>query len=300
MEVEPRTAHQPPPDGGGLVRGEVVQDQVQIELGGSVSVDGSQEGQEFLGPMALVALPDDRSVGHVQRGEQVRDPVPPVVVGLPLRQTRSQRQDGLGAVQGLDLGLLVHAEHQGVLGRIEVEAHHVPQLLLEILVAAELEVLHAVRLDPTGLPDTVDGHAADPQLAGQGARGPVGGVRRRAPQGGLDDGADLRIGQGGGAPRAGGVLLDPREAKGQEPSSPEGHRVGLGVKLQGDGIVLGALGGPQDDAGTQDEAVRRGATAGPRGQLSVFFRGEMDRGRHSHEGVWMLKHIILGIRGTPH
>ena len=46
----------------------------------------------------------------------------------------------LGPVEGLDLALLVDAQHDGLVGRVEVEAHDVGQLLGEARVAAELEV----------------------------------------------------------------------------------------------------------------------------------------------------------------
>jgi hypothetical protein len=45
-----------------------------------------------------------------------------------------QRQTGLRTVQGLDLALLVAAQHNGVLGRREIEAHDVVELLNEMLV----------------------------------------------------------------------------------------------------------------------------------------------------------------------
>ena len=51
--------------------------------------------------------------GDVERGEQVGDAVALVVVGAPFDLAGPHRQGGLGAVQRLDAGLLVYAEHHG-------------------------------------------------------------------------------------------------------------------------------------------------------------------------------------------
>jgi hypothetical protein len=59
-------------------------------------------------------------------------------------------QRGLGAVQRLDLALLVHAQHHGLLGRVEVEPDHVDELLLEPWVTRDLEGLHQVGLEAPG------------------------------------------------------------------------------------------------------------------------------------------------------
>jgi len=64
-----------------------------------------------------------------------------------------ERQAGLGAVQCLDLALLVHAQHHGLLGRVEVQAHDVDELLLEPRVARDLAGLHQVRFEPSRRPD---------------------------------------------------------------------------------------------------------------------------------------------------
>jgi len=43
-----------------------------------------------------------------------------------------QGQSGLGAVQGLDLGLLVNTENDGVGGRIDIEADDIADLVGEL------------------------------------------------------------------------------------------------------------------------------------------------------------------------
>ena len=54
-----------------------------------------------------------------------------VIMGAPLHLARAQGQQRPGAVQGLDLGLLVHAQDQRPVRRIKVESHNVPHLFDE-------------------------------------------------------------------------------------------------------------------------------------------------------------------------
>lgn len=73
--------------------------------------------------MAVLGLAarGDRARGGVQRGEQRGRAVADVVRGAALDQVRPHGLDRRGAVQGLDLGLLLDAEHDGVLRRVQVE-----------------------------------------------------------------------------------------------------------------------------------------------------------------------------------
>src|SRR5215213_3349661 len=81
--------------------------------------DAFEEGEEL-----DVAVPRVAGVGadlagrNLQRGEQGGGAVANVVMGLPCRPTRPQRQSELGPVHGLDLGLLVDRHHDGACRRI--------------------------------------------------------------------------------------------------------------------------------------------------------------------------------------
>ena len=63
-----------------------------------------------------------------------------VVMRASLRQPRSHGQDGLGAVEGLDLALLIHAQHGRRFGRVQIEPDDVPDLVDEQRVAESLKV----------------------------------------------------------------------------------------------------------------------------------------------------------------
>src|SRR3712207_1162953 len=64
-----------------------------------------------------------------------------------------KRQPRLGAVERLDLALLVGRGHERALRRLAVEGDDVAHPLDEALVARELEGSHRVRLEVMRLPD---------------------------------------------------------------------------------------------------------------------------------------------------
>ena len=92
MQVEPPVPLQRGLHGGVIVRGVVVQDQMHLEVARNFAVDGLQEDQELLVPMAGQALTDHRAGQHVQRGEQRCGAVALVAVGHRRGPTRPQGQ----------------------------------------------------------------------------------------------------------------------------------------------------------------------------------------------------------------
>src|SRR5690606_13841334 len=70
VHVEARVREQPFPDGGGLVGGVVVADQVDVELGGDLLVELGEELLELGGAVAAVQGADDLAGGGVERCEQ--------------------------------------------------------------------------------------------------------------------------------------------------------------------------------------------------------------------------------------
>ena len=108
--------------------------------------------------------------------------------GRPLGLSRSspsclnrpaQRTDFVHGLQGLTLALLVATEHERPLGRIQIQADHVPEFLRELRVVGHLEGLHHMRLDVVGAPDPVDAVRRHPHCGGHGAHAPSRPRRRR-------------------------------------------------------------------------------------------------------------------------
>ena len=104
-------------DHRGPVGAVVVEDQVDVQLLRHRLLDDREELPELDGPVARVASPDDFSRGDVEGGEERGGAVALVVVGLAGGRPRTQRKHRLGAVERLDLRLLVHAEHDRPLRR---------------------------------------------------------------------------------------------------------------------------------------------------------------------------------------
>ena len=119
--------------------------------------------------------------------------MPRVVMGAALGPAGAHRQQRLGAVERLDLRLLVPAEHQRALGRAHVEPDDVAHLLDEERVRRELEGLAPVRLQAEGAPDAVDGGGRVADRLGHRAQRPVGRARRRRLQGQADRLGDLVV-----------------------------------------------------------------------------------------------------------
>src|ERR1700752_4212657 len=117
-------------DFGGFMGGVVVNNKVKLAVAviGELGVYGLHKGQEFLMAMTLVASAQNSPGGRIVSGKQRKSPVAHVIMGLTLGQTRTQWQNGLAALQGLSLTLLVDTKHDGFIGRIEIEPHNIAHL----------------------------------------------------------------------------------------------------------------------------------------------------------------------------
>jgi hypothetical protein len=187
--VHPGMTGQPDADRRMLVGGVVVDHHVQLAagIGGG---DLAEEGAELLVAVSLGAGVGDPPGGHLQRREQRGGAVPEVVEGQPLRRSGPGRQGRRGALEGLQLRLLVHAQHHRRRRRVQVQADDVVNLALQLRVGGELEGLGPPGLHAEAVPHPGDGGVRDRrpfrgQRGGQQPRRPV----RRAVGGG-------RLGQG--------------------------------------------------------------------------------------------------------
>ena len=144
VEREPRVVGEPPAHAGLGMGPIVVQNHMQRGFFRKLSVEPPQEAQEFLVPVLGIALPDHTSIQQVECCKEGRRPVPLVVVGHRPTSTPFHGQAGLGALEGLDLALLVHAQHRSLVRGIEIQPHHVGELLGKVGVFGELEPLGQV------------------------------------------------------------------------------------------------------------------------------------------------------------
>src|SRR5580658_3974947 len=105
--------------------------------------------------MARHALADDGAVEDIERREQRRRAVADVIMGHRSGPTLLDRQARLGAVERLDLALLVDREHEAVRRRVEVKADDIAQFGGKERVAAELEDPLPMGSETMGVPDVL-------------------------------------------------------------------------------------------------------------------------------------------------
>ncbi len=111
------------------------------------------------------AHPGDLAGRDVQGGEQRGGAVADVVVGLAFGHPDPHRHGGRGAIQGLDLALLIDTEHDRVLQGIQVEPDDVGDLGDQFGIGGEFERLSTPGLDPMVAPHPGHGAVADPQMS---------------------------------------------------------------------------------------------------------------------------------------
>ena len=109
---------------------------MDLLVGRHLTLDGIQKADKFLVPVAQ----HDLAFQDIQGGEQGDGTMALVVVGHGGAASFCHRQTGLGAMEGLDLALLVEAEHDGMSWRIDIETDRLFEFLGEI--SAPLESLN--------------------------------------------------------------------------------------------------------------------------------------------------------------
>jgi hypothetical protein len=108
--------------------GIVVEDGVDHLAGRDGPLDGGDEADELLTPMARHAAADDLAFEHAERGEQGRRAVAFVIVREGCAFPPLQRKTWLGPVARLDLAFLVDGDHCRVAGRVHVETDDIIKL----------------------------------------------------------------------------------------------------------------------------------------------------------------------------
>src|SRR5580692_10730965 len=113
-------------------------------------LDGCDEADELLMPMARHAAADDLAFKHAERGEQGRRAVAFVIVREGCAFPPLQRKTRLGPVERLDLAFLVDGDHSRVAGRVHVETDDIIKLGGEVGIVGSLEGPDPVRLELMG------------------------------------------------------------------------------------------------------------------------------------------------------
>src|SRR5262245_24833242 len=163
MKARPLT--EPASDQRCLVRGVVVEDEMDVEVQWHRVIDGVEKLAELHGAMAAMTPADHRAGLDVQCREERRRAMAQVVMGAAFGLARAHRQQWLRAIQRLDLRLLIGTQHEGAVRRIQVEPDDIAHLLHKERVLRKLEGFRPMRLQAEGAPDATDRALAQPQRA---------------------------------------------------------------------------------------------------------------------------------------
>ncbi len=189
-----------------------------------------EELAEFPRPLTAVKLADHFAGLGIERGEQRGGVVPGVVMRAALDLPGTHRQHRLRPIEGLDLRLFVHAQHERPVGRIQIEPDNIADLLDEQGSFDSLE-LGPMRLQCEGAPNPADGRLAQAAPPRHRACTPMGGVPRRRLQSQPHLALHLLIGDFPRSARA-RFIKQPIEALDNEALPPAPDR--QATRLQGD------------------------------------------------------------------
>jgi hypothetical protein len=246
-----------------LVARGVVHDDVHVKAERNVALDLVEELAELLRPVAGHALAYHRAGLHVglgrhgcyEAGEQRRGAMALIIVRAPLDLAGAHRQQRLGAIERLDLTLLVNADDERLVGWIEVKADDIANLFNELWIGRELERLRSMRLQREGAPDSMHGGSRDARRLRHVARAPVGGTLRFLLQRLDDDGFDLIVTDLAGC-AASGLVVEAIEPMLDEALAPGAHGLARGAHGIRNLTVVHPLGRAENDLSPRGVALR--------------------------------------------
>ena len=296
MQLKARSARQPRAHLRVLVGAVVVDDEMHVERAWNLGLEMAQEREELLMAMARLALSEDLAVGHVEGGKQGGCAMAVVVVRHPLEVTQAHRQHGLRALERLDLALFVNAQHQCLVGRVEVEPDDVAHLLDEERIVGELEGFRAVGLNPEEREIALYAALGDASFSLQSAHAPVRGGLGLAPQGRVQQPGDAFLIDAAWPPGL-GPIVQPLQALSAKPTPPAANH-GRGElesprRLRDRHACLG----PQDHLRAPHQSVRQRARAGDGLQVSALLHRHLQRtlrSSSSHRRLHRPQRIAVG------
>ena len=134
MEVHAGVALEPALHSRTFMRAVIVNDEVQIEFRRRGLINGLQKPDKLLAPVARQTLPDNRAIQHVEGGKEGRRPMPLIIMHHRAAPSPLQGQARLRTIQCLDLTFFINGQHQGPLGRLQVQPDNIPNFFDKPLV----------------------------------------------------------------------------------------------------------------------------------------------------------------------
>ena len=268
-QVDARVAGEPQLNRGMFVRGVVVGDQMPGLTLGDLAINQTKDRQPFLVPRPRQAGGADGALRDIEGGEERGGARARVVVCQRATPALLHGEAWLGAIQRVDRAVLIHAEDHGMLGRVQIQAHHILQLVLEVRSLAEREGPDSVGFQTISRPDPLHERRIRPQVPSPGAGRPVGGARRCRLGRRLQHARDQRLARLGGTPAAWRILGEAGQALGRDAVPPPAH--GVPTRVQGDGTVLVVVASAANKASLARSTSRAGVRR-PRAHGSSCWR----------------------------
>ena len=280
VQMKPGVPSKPGHYAGMFVRSVIVDDQMQVELSGSLAVDPLQKPNELLVSMTWHTIADHAAVEQAQGCKQSRGAVAFVIVRHGATTALLQRQPRLSSIQGLNLRFLVDTQDQRLIGRIQIQADNVVQLFDKPLVSAELKSLGQMGLQIMLFPDPPDCCFTQPLSLCHRAGAPVRRIRRFAMQGRFYNGSNLMVRNSRKATRARRVFFQTFQPKRQKPLAPELYRRARYSQRLRDILTRHAVSRHLNDLRPLDDSQRHASTTRPGFQNRVFLGRKGNRRRY--------------------
>ena len=160
-------------DALGLVRREVVADDMDLFAPGLMSNDVGEEGHELGAGVPRRCLTQNFARLGVEGGIKRQRAVTVILESVSLDATRRKRQHRIEPIQGLNGTLLIDAEHRGMRRWVQVQADDIGGLGFEVRIVGGHVTLQPMGLEPMLGPDAGHHHVRDPQRSPQLARAPM-------------------------------------------------------------------------------------------------------------------------------
>src|SRR5437773_6864835 len=170
-----------------LVSREVVGDHMDLFAAGLIDHNVCEERGELGRGVPRSCFAEHLPGLGVEGGIQRQGAVAKVLKAVPFCASRGQRQNRIFAIQGLDGGLFIYAEHRGMCRRVQIQPNNVGGLLLKIRIVRGHVALDAMRLESVLTPHPCHHHVADVQMRSEFARAPVRCPTGRRTPGGLEN-----------------------------------------------------------------------------------------------------------------
>ncbi len=264
---------EPCPDCFCLVRGEVVENQVNLSSLGLPFDDLIEEGNELAARVSLGGHSLDLSGADVESRVEREKTVSYVLESVSLSPARRKGKNRIPPIKSLNGGLLVDAHDDRVLRRGEIKPDDIGRFLLKIRVTARDVALKPMRLEAGTLPDSLHSHVTDTESSSHVPGGPVGErFRRRLLS--KSENPGLELGSYSVATAATGSVVEPGHPFLFEAFSPPGDAGRAQVEFLGEKRIGLTVGDGENKASSLRQACGDGTRSADGFELAALLTRE--------------------------